>query len=311
MEEIKTEPMRVQKPGYFIESPVFPSVNELKDILGLRDSTIQTNEIALQYFEEIGNAKEEGINNFLKQMGDKYKISHGTNKFSFLKSTIHGSYIVQTYNIAESFFKSLIREYRYYKNISGDSWKTKNENGETIDVFNQLLYNLPNASRALVEEKPEYKLLDYYRLVRNANVHLHIDRDKINGYYNKYVVPNKQYFQSNYSGIQNAPNSIYDINFEDFQLYTRALKYFSNHINNACDLQISEIAQKAAEDKDLQNYMRKFHLLPQKRRMKLIGYYRGKHRMTAESMKHSKQFADYFIKHYCNDSTSSKKKRGK
>jgi hypothetical protein len=238
------------KPGYFNQKPLVKPVSELKFSIGLQDSCIQTNQAAVLFLEEQGNLSGDP-EDFIKSLCVKYKISIGTRDLDYFKTIQYKSYILQTYNFVEPFFKDLNAAYRYYNNFEG-KWKTKNGD-KNLDPFNQLLANIDSAMRKTIKSYPEYFLLDYYRLIRNSIVHLQENEDeheKTSIYYCNYIVKNLRFFKSNYE--LEAPNEPDKIGFADFMLYTRAIKYFSNILNDACFPEIETLVIVAKKDERLQ-----------------------------------------------------------
>lgn len=239
------------KPGYFNEKPIFRVVKSMKKAIGLQDSCLQTNEAAILYLEE--KAKQSGdVEEFITGLCAKYSISLGIRDFDYFKNTLYQSYILQTYNLVEPFFKRINKTYRYYNDFTGD-WKTKTNDGKSLDPFSQLLENMPIISAKKIKSYPEYRLLNYYRLVRNSIVHLQDDAEehkKTNKFYDDNIMGDLEYFRENYQ-IE-APNAPENISFKDFMLYTRVLKYFSNIINDVCFPSIESLVVVALKDKDLE-----------------------------------------------------------
>ena len=231
-------------PGYYMKKPMFPCIRGLRPLLGSQDAAIQTNEIALRYMEEVGNASETGLNNFLLNMADKYKISHGERDFEKVKRIIAQTNIVNTFNIIDLFFKRFICEYRQYKQISFDSWISAN-NGKQLDSLNQIYFNLPQNIKELIDIVPEFHLLNYYRLVRNCLVHIGSNNKKIIKYYEKTIKSFKEHFTQCYKLL---PHSLGNLDYNDYFLYTRSVKYFANKLNDFADLRLEEIIAFSKKD---------------------------------------------------------------
>ncbi|AZA48505.1 hypothetical protein EG346_10045 [Chryseobacterium carnipullorum] len=247
-----TEKTFQKKPGYYNEFPIFRVINLMKKNIGLQDSCLQTNEIAILYLEE--QSLESGNNEiFIKELCSKFKVSLGIRDFEQFKSTLYKSYILQTYNLIEPFFKNINQTYRYYNNFDRD-WKTQDDKGKNLDPFNQLLINLPKDKSQELKTYPEYFLFNYYRLVRNSIAHLQDSsnqHERTNEYFNNYIKCNIDFFKDNYEII--APNSPESINFTDYILYTKSIKYFSNILNDLCFPSIHNLVILAQKDKNLQS----------------------------------------------------------
>ena len=239
------------KPGYFNQKPLIRAISDVKYTIGLQDSCIQTNQTAVLFLEEQANLSSQP-DEFIKVLCQKYKISLGTSDIDYFKTIQYKSFILQTYNLVEPFFKELNVAYRYDNNILPTDWKTK-DGDKNLDPFNQLLANLNRSQRTEIKSYPEYYLLDYYRLVRNSIVHLQEDRDehkKTLKYYSDNLVNIILHFKDNYE--MEAPNEPDKIVFEDFMLYTRSIKYFSNILNDICFPEIKTLVIVAKQDIKLQ-----------------------------------------------------------
>jgi hypothetical protein len=220
------------KPGYFNKMPLMPVISAIRYTIGLQDSCIQTNQASILFFEQQANLSENK-ENFIKETCRKFKISLGISDMDFFKSIQYKSYILQTYNLVEPFFKELNRAYRNYNNFR-DDWKTK-IGDKSLDPFNQLLENIGASKKVILKACPEFFLLEYYRLVRNSIVHLQESEDehkKTLKYFNGHIKELLPYFKENYE--LTAPNEPDSVSFYDFMLYTRALKYYSNVLNDVC-----------------------------------------------------------------------------
>ena len=237
------------KPGYFNEKPLLKGISAIKKTMGIQDSCIQTNEVAVRYLEE-QSEQVENVSDFIKKLCKTYSISIGINDFKYFQSVQYKSYILQTYNLIEPLFKGLNKEVRYYHNIK--DWKTK-DGDKNLDPFNQLLENLDVDARKLIKSFPEYYLLNYYRLVRNSIVHLQEDPEehkKTSKYFEDNLTDKLDFFHENYD--LKAPNMPNGISFHDFMLYTRAIKYFSNILNDICFPNINSLIIAAKGDENLQ-----------------------------------------------------------
>lgn len=238
------------KPGYTTDKPVIKAIKQIKKLVGIQDSCIQLNEAAILLFEEQA-LQNENPKVFINDICAKFKISRGIDDLDYLKKTNHKSYILQTYNLVEPSFKKLNKQYKYFNDFT-DVWKVK-DGKKSLDPFSQLVINLPTKSQTLIKEYPEYYLLNYYRLVRNSIVHLQ-DNNKEHSitktYFEDFLKDKLDFFKENYE--LKAPNEPNNISFEDFMLYTRALKYFTNILNNICFPEIKSLVSAAKKDAELQ-----------------------------------------------------------
>lgn len=234
--------MSIPFPGYSTNKAMLQPIRDLKVELGLNDSCIQATEVAIKHLVETASLSDLSAHEFIRSLSEKYSVSHGVNDFDKLQETTANSYIVQTYNIVEIFFRNLIRDYRKHKNITDSDWKTQ-VNKASIDPLNQLAENFSATQRTILLSVPEKEMLDYYRLLRNSIVHKD-DKAKQNAqnFYDRRVKPNLPHFAGY---VSNAPNPPDEISFNDFVLYSRGLKYYSLIISEACNLKAQDLLRVA------------------------------------------------------------------
>lgn len=234
-------------PGYFIDKPLFQSLKNFRRLLSEQDSCFHTNQVSILFLEE--HIKSNGLDNtaFIRELCDKFSISAGHRSWDVTKQLMAKSYIVQTYNLQEIFFKDFNVEYRAYKKV--EDWKFNiKEGGSTknLDPYSQLLQSIPKEQSAVFADVPESHAIQYYRLLRNGIVHKsETSLDKPTEYFIKYIEPNIEYFKNYYKflpeGKLPAPNKPQELTHNDFFIYSRCLKNLINLIVNACNLTIAEI----------------------------------------------------------------------
>jgi hypothetical protein len=197
------------------------------------------------------------------------------------------SYVVQTYNLQEIFFKDFNHEYRAYKKVEG--WKFTIKEGsstKSLDPYSQLLLNIPKNESAIFENVPESHVIQYYRLLRNGLVHKSDNSlDKPNEYFNKFIEPNIEYFKNYYKflpeGNLPAPNKPLSLTHNDFFIYSRCLKNLINLIINACNLTVSEIFEFELSNEQFVATMNRYRPNVPGERAKLLealaGFFRTKY----------------------------------
>jgi hypothetical protein len=239
-----------RSPGYYFKKPVYLASTELRNVGGLQDSFVNHAELAFRFLEDSASNSNLGANSFLKSLIAKYKINTGPIDLKKLRNDATQAYISQTYSIAEEFFSDLLQEYREFKGIS-EPIKTRDSKGKRYDALLILLENIDPKESKSAKKLPEFLLIDYYRLIRNSYIHR---LDAPSSLLRAYKKINLSYFQKHYGSVPSEPS---DIEFCDFTLFTRALKYYSMPLNDACDLRIDEIALACyANDADLSALMK-------------------------------------------------------
>ncbi|PZO34889.1 MAG: hypothetical protein DCE86_01000, partial [Flavobacteriaceae bacterium] len=125
-------------PSYNIISPKYPSLSILYDNLAFQDASFQSNQIILEFFNShIINNNLNG-KEIIFELATEYKLSGGTEDINRIRKMMAESYIVQTYNIAELFFKEFNKSYQKIHNIT--NWITHETVGKSdkkLDPLNQ------------------------------------------------------------------------------------------------------------------------------------------------------------------------------
>jgi len=121
-------------------------------------------------------------------------------------------------------------------------------------------------------------------------VHLQEDEKehvKTTKYFSEFLVERLQHFKGCYK--LDAPNVPDDINFDDFMIYTRALKYFSNIINDICFPELDKLVLFAKNDALLEKRMSLFKNLKEdvaieKKTRLLKGFFQQHFSLTDEEL---------------------------
>jgi hypothetical protein len=235
-------------PDYTTEIPVYPSISKLWNDLSIQDAGLQANQIAIEFLQEHIAMTNVDENIYVNALASKFKISSGSTNWSDNKKRIAESYIILTYNVIEVFAKSLRKEMMDYKSIDSTEWISTRKVGSNtlkIDPFNQVLENISEKDRMRIIEKPEYHLIEYYRLLRNDIVHSTDDsRIKSLECFNEKITHHIEYFGGYYKFIKDkipAPNDPGSLTFRDFILYSRSFRYLSYLLNNYLNLRGEQI----------------------------------------------------------------------
>lgn len=225
--------MNVPHPGYKSEKPLIKPIARMYKELGDQDACIQLQELAVRYLERTVADLGDGAHEFLRGLYRDSDVPHGSHSFSEMSAVASRSYLLVTYALFEKMIKGCIREYRTrYPEIS-PKW-TDQQNGEQLSPLQRLAANaLPRHKRQLVTPS-EYKLLEYYRIVRNSGTHVDAkSAEKATKAFSAFSAADIAHFRE-YAKISSAPNLPEQISFEDFRLFTRSIKYYSNILNDVC-----------------------------------------------------------------------------
>jgi hypothetical protein len=236
-------------PGYFARKPLYPPVTALRETLGFQDAAIQLTALAIEVLEETSAAAREGAAAFLRDGFYRHQIPRGSHNLGDARRLAGNSYIVQTHHIAEEFFREMIRAYRQFARPA-ERWRTQGRDGSELDGLTQLITNLPASGVSLLKGAPETALLQYYRLVRTSVIHPSAETaNRAERAYRSLVEESGEHIKRCYSDLS-APNRPREITFHDFRLYTRALKFYANLVNDACDLTLAQIADALFRDSE-------------------------------------------------------------
>jgi hypothetical protein len=93
-------------------------------------------------------------------------------------------------------------------------------------------------------------------LLRNGYVHREIKKStslkKTSEYFSKYIIELQYYFDQYYKNLPEtgapAPNNPESITFQDFILYSRALRGLANYLNELCAFTIEQAFELAEND---------------------------------------------------------------
>ena len=260
---------RKKFPNYDIESPKYPALTVLYDNLAYQDATFQANQTILEFFNEHISVNNIDGKKFLRELAIKYRISAGTEDIKRISEMMAESYIIQTYNIAELFFKEFIKTFKFVYNVS--SWKDSKKVGTSdkkLDPLNQIYENLTAQNKRKLKSLPEFLLADYYRQLRNGYVHREIEKTESMKKPGKFfkdhideVIPHfKHYYKTLPKDGVPAPNKPENISHRDFVLYSRALRNLGNFLNELCSFTVEQAFQLAENDPKFFNTPRKINI---------------------------------------------------
>lgn len=218
----------VPYPSYSTSKQLLRAFQTLFKDLGEQDASIQMQEISQRFLEATSKAMGTKTDHFLKLLYEAHQVPHGTYDFSAMQALAYRSNIVLTYASFEAAVKEAITE---YKTRTGSQWVTL-KNSKILAPIAQVPENLLSQAVALTSA-PEYRLIEYYRFVRIAESHrTTVTTKAAQSAYSQLTSSDLAHF-AKYQHITGAPNQLADINFEDFKLFTRAVKYYCNLLNEA------------------------------------------------------------------------------
>ena len=223
-------PNPIPHPGYTTSKPFIPALNSLFLALGAQDACIQLQEIAVIHLEKSALAMNAQMADFLKLLYISNSVPQGSYSFSDMRAQIYNSFVSATYAIFERSLKECIAAYKSKNQVT--SWITQ-VGSANLDPLSQVLHNCTPSEKALLSV-PEQRLFDYYRKVRVASNHVSAGAANNTSAAFAAITPTEISHFQNYAYIFGAPHAPGTLTFHDFRLYTRAIKYYANLLNEVC-----------------------------------------------------------------------------
>ncbi len=224
---------KIPAPKYTTTKKLLPSIKQMRSELGAQDARVQLQELSIQYLFKAAAASGLPIGDFLKPLFQENNISQGTFNFDELRELSSKFYLTGTYALFEKMLRELISDYQLANPSLVANWKKESSKGKKLPPLQELLCNLPPAAARRLKVCSEYKLFEYYRLVRVANSHV---KDKTlssaEKSYKSISPTDFSHFRTYDSS--SAPSDPKNISFSDFFLFTRAIKYYSKLLNEEC-----------------------------------------------------------------------------
>ena len=220
-------------PGYTTSKPLIEPISSMYKELGDQDACVQLQELSAAHLEACAAKANEPVNDFLKELYFAKGIPHGTYNFEQMRAIAHNSYLLVTYSLFEKMIKGCIRVYRGNNPEIDGKWIDKID-GEQLPPLLRLIHNLPQPYKSQLSSPPEFRLLEYYRLVRISGAHVDTKTlAKAEKAFSALDASDIAHFNG-FPLISGAPNKPDSITFEDFKLFTRSIKYYSNLLNEVC-----------------------------------------------------------------------------
>lgn len=225
--------MNVPHPGYTSSKALIAPISLMYKELGDQDACVQLQELSVSHLQKCASDRGESVRDFLRNLYAANSIPHGTHSFEQMRSVASTSYLLVTYSLFEKMIKGCIREYRGRYPEVESTW-TDRVDGEQLAPLQRLSHNALTMHKRQLMAPPEFKLLEYYRVVRVAGTHVdEKTAEKAERAFRAMSQEDLHHFRA-YPQITQAPNPPNSLSFEDFRLYTRAIKYYSNVLNDIC-----------------------------------------------------------------------------
>lgn len=202
--------------------------NRLKTDLGLSDSVNEYIEVLVRKMDEESLTEEE-----FQKLATTHSIKVNDVTVDEAISKIRGYYIVSVFQILEAFLVSL----NDYLNKYSAGFR-KREDGESMLKY--LCCRLIDMKKVNDEDYLFFLICDYYRLVRNYIAHVDNVRKIDNAY--ECIKVRQDEINDKFEKLI-APNSIKEIGFDDFILYSRAVKKLAKKMIENIQYDLDKVAQ--------------------------------------------------------------------
>lgn len=213
----------------------FKCYKNLKTTLGEIDAIVESIELATREFISTvapdKDTSKETIQKNITELSEKHAIKVNFVDIKKLESRVMILHIINVYEQFEKYLEELIEE---HPDIIDKNNKAKDE---TI-----LDYILRKLDKGELKNSLDYFIINHYRLVRN--IFSHSSDKETTKYANRIENTIKD---SDYK-ILNAPNNIATLIFDDFILFTRAIKNFAQSINQHSPLSDEQVIMAIKEN---------------------------------------------------------------
>ena len=196
----------------------YRAYRKLKKTLGEFDAVVECNEIAIREFLE--KAEGEDPRKYIQQLSSKHRVKVDEVDLIKFGSRIRQYYVTSVFQQSEQFLKDFKDEWIKYH--TDNEWLAP-KSGETNfqNCFKNTKIDIPSNLMDCYE---------YYRLVRNYMSHSDRDIKALTTSYKK-VVNNGDGFLRDLKVVK-SPNSLENINFDDFFILTNIVKHIAFLICN-------------------------------------------------------------------------------
>lgn len=203
----------------------------LKKNLGEIDAIVECLELAslnfLEYITKDSDNKKD-IEKNIQTLSKKHNIKVDYVEPKTFENRVMLLHIVSVYEQLECYYDNIIDQHPLIQN------RSDKKRGVTLIDF-----ILNKTSSIQLKDSIEYNTLEYYRLIRNKFSHV-IDNDKQLISLKEDILTLKD--KSEYFKL-NAPNDYKELKFDDFILFTRCVKKFSQKINELYTINNEELKE--------------------------------------------------------------------
>lgn len=203
--------------------------NQLKRDLGESDACCEYIEVLFRAHEKEGLTEEELI-----VMSNEAGIKVDSFDFQKASRIVRESYILTVHQRFEVFLyelKSIIAEFCV-------GFRAKEDKEPILDCIYRNIFDLRKKNNEIYVY---YLICDYYRLIRNQNAHLGKQNDAENTY--REIVERKESILQ-FTGKLGLPNSFDKLGFNDFVIFSRAVKKLAQEMIKNLNYDEKRIAEK-------------------------------------------------------------------
>jgi hypothetical protein len=198
-------------------------VSELYKNLGRFDAIVEFTEISIRDF--IRQANQTGdFDSFLQTKSNQHNIRVNTIDQAVYRARISHSYILSVYQTAELFIHQFRDE---HIDLYNNTW-TLDDTKDNLLIKTIRKISAVNPATTHIGAH-RLSIFNYYRIVRNKYSHDRISETRVDQEFQN-INQFRTQIQADYTGLT-APNDFDNISFDDFILFSRAIKDIAYGLN--------------------------------------------------------------------------------
>lgn len=229
----------------------------LNDLLGRSDATVEWIEVAVRHLKQVND--NEGTSKSC-ELASWHGIKVNLIDFNDLPVQWASLQVLSVYQKLEWFLLE-------FRDEHPRKVRSRN-NGEDLLAYTLDAFNVSKHNVGILE----YDILDYYRLVRNHLMHKPIEK-QAKKHINQCESINERTANSVYAKLD-APCKLTTLGFDDFILFSRALKNFARSLCAATCPTAQELAALLEVDVPLRKALRRVNQNPERVQKKLASHLR-------------------------------------